>query len=210
MHLRTHVIQDIKEKGASRNMSTKPYEKMHGKYKKIYQNQTNFKDTASQVSCLACSLALINLINTQILRIEHSLLVSTVISRQIAHFDEMNRGTQVQDRTENASAIKSTRFPLSFRNSSAGALSGVGLLDEEYFERLELGSRVDMLSFADLERQEVENPIFKGLNIRLGNFLSETLPLYGFNLERKRVLCPKTEMVSIPVCLRYYNVHLPV
>jgi hypothetical protein len=49
MHLRRHALDDIREKGASKYMSTKPYEKMHGKHKKIYMNQTNFKNTATQV-----------------------------------------------------------------------------------------------------------------------------------------------------------------
>ena len=48
-HLRIHAADDIIAKGPSRGMSTKPYEKMHGPFKKIYQRQTNFKDTDSQV-----------------------------------------------------------------------------------------------------------------------------------------------------------------
>jgi len=49
MHLRLHALDNIEDKGPSRGMSTKPYEKMHGPLKKIYQRQTNFKDIAPQV-----------------------------------------------------------------------------------------------------------------------------------------------------------------
>ena len=49
LHLHVHVFDDISEKGAIRNMSTKPNEKMHGPLRKIYLNQTNFKNVGDQV-----------------------------------------------------------------------------------------------------------------------------------------------------------------
>jgi hypothetical protein len=54
MHLHLHVFDDIMDKGAMSNMSTKPSEKIHGPIRKIYSNQTNFKNVADQVSLFPC------------------------------------------------------------------------------------------------------------------------------------------------------------
>lgn len=48
-HSYVHAFDDIKAKGASLNMDTKPNEHMHGPIKKIYMLMTNFKDFAMQV-----------------------------------------------------------------------------------------------------------------------------------------------------------------
>lgn len=49
LHLRKHLFSDIVNKGASRNYSTKPNEKMHGPIKQSYLHRSNFKDFAKQV-----------------------------------------------------------------------------------------------------------------------------------------------------------------
>lgn len=49
MHLAQHLSNDIVEKGATRNYSTKPFEKMHGPLKESYLRRTNFKNVGSQV-----------------------------------------------------------------------------------------------------------------------------------------------------------------
>lgn len=49
-HLYVHLFDDIEQKGATRNYSTKPYEKSHGGLKTMYRRQTNFKNIAPQVS----------------------------------------------------------------------------------------------------------------------------------------------------------------
>lgn len=58
-HTHQHVFQDILTKGVTRNYNTKPNEKLNGPLKKFYQNHTNFKNVASQVSsvpkCCACT-----------------------------------------------------------------------------------------------------------------------------------------------------------
>lgn len=51
LHALVHSFDDIVAKGASRNYNTKPNEKLHGPIKKAYM-RTNFKDFATQVSCL--------------------------------------------------------------------------------------------------------------------------------------------------------------
>ncbi len=49
MHSHQHGIQDILEKGVTRNYNTKPNEKLHGPLKKAYLHRTNFKNVADQV-----------------------------------------------------------------------------------------------------------------------------------------------------------------
>ncbi|KAG1858013.1 hypothetical protein DFJ58DRAFT_876980 [Suillus subalutaceus] len=48
-HLISHVFDNISAKGVTRNYSTKPNEKMHGSFRKIYLQHTNFKNIASQI-----------------------------------------------------------------------------------------------------------------------------------------------------------------
>ena len=49
IHLVKHAFQDIIEKGAVRNYSTRPNESHHGPIRKYYLLQTNRKDEAEQV-----------------------------------------------------------------------------------------------------------------------------------------------------------------
>ena len=49
-HTHKHAVSDIILKGVTKNYSTRPFERMHGKLKVIYLRQTNFKDVAQQVS----------------------------------------------------------------------------------------------------------------------------------------------------------------
>ena len=49
IHLAKHAFQDIIEKGAVRNYSTRPNESHHGPIRKYYLRQTNRKDEAEQV-----------------------------------------------------------------------------------------------------------------------------------------------------------------
>jgi hypothetical protein len=48
-HALEHIFDDIQAKGATKNTSTKPNEKMHGPLREIYLCQTNFKDVVPQV-----------------------------------------------------------------------------------------------------------------------------------------------------------------
>ncbi|KAJ8701072.1 hypothetical protein PTI98_004035 [Pleurotus ostreatus] len=48
-HLYVHLFDDIEQKGATRNYSTKPYEKSHGGLKTTYRRRTNFKNIAPQI-----------------------------------------------------------------------------------------------------------------------------------------------------------------
>ncbi|KAI6024319.1 hypothetical protein EDC04DRAFT_2606499 [Pisolithus marmoratus] len=48
-HLWKHVTRDIQSKGAVRNYSARPNEKMHGPLKDAYQDRSNGKDVAGQI-----------------------------------------------------------------------------------------------------------------------------------------------------------------
>ncbi|KAG1874106.1 hypothetical protein C8R48DRAFT_745988 [Suillus tomentosus] len=48
-HLWKHATRDIRMKGAVRNYSTRPNEKLHGPLKEAYEHQSNGKDVADQI-----------------------------------------------------------------------------------------------------------------------------------------------------------------
>ncbi|KAK1215605.1 hypothetical protein PQX77_021784 [Marasmius sp. AFHP31] len=66
LHYFAHLFDDIQNKGALRNFSTRLFEKKHGPLRVIYQRRTNFKNIA-----------------TQILNIKHQLDVSDIIKADI-------------------------------------------------------------------------------------------------------------------------------
>ncbi|KAH9890396.1 hypothetical protein C8Q73DRAFT_652116, partial [Cubamyces lactineus] len=74
VHTHQHVVDDIKEKGVTKNFNTKPFEKMHGIIKGIYQDQTNFKDVEAQIA-----------------RIEHQVSVARFMRSRINALDEVLR-----------------------------------------------------------------------------------------------------------------------
>ena len=50
VHTHQHGPKDIEAKGITANYNTKPYEKMHGSFKKSYLRCCNKRNVASQVS----------------------------------------------------------------------------------------------------------------------------------------------------------------
>ena len=78
MHLPDHLFNDIESKGSTRNLNTKPNEKLHGPLQNYYKDRTNFKDVAGQVMLAFFSAFLFCLIlpNTQILRVDHNFSVA--------------------------------------------------------------------------------------------------------------------------------------
>ena len=50
MHLTRHLFDDIESKGATRNYTSKTFEKLHGPLGETYERLTNFKGVANQVS----------------------------------------------------------------------------------------------------------------------------------------------------------------
>ncbi|KAJ3548840.1 hypothetical protein NM688_g5244 [Phlebia brevispora] len=50
LHWQHHSYDDIWDKGVTRNYNTKPYENQHGEIKDTYEQRTNFKDYAQQIT----------------------------------------------------------------------------------------------------------------------------------------------------------------
>ncbi|KAG2137820.1 hypothetical protein BD769DRAFT_1351482 [Suillus cothurnatus] len=73
-HLWKHIVRDIRRKGAARNYSTRPNEKLHGPLKDTYHRRTNGKDVA-----------------TQILRVDHHQFASKLLRERISALDEHHR-----------------------------------------------------------------------------------------------------------------------
>ncbi|KAF4612582.1 hypothetical protein D9613_012725 [Agrocybe pediades] len=69
-HTHIHLFDDIENKGVTRNYNTKPNEKRHRPFKKVYRNQVNFKNIAEQI-----------------LRHDHNSLVADIIRREIDSYD---------------------------------------------------------------------------------------------------------------------------
>lgn len=88
MHLAQHLFDDIKEKGVTRNYTTKTFEKMHGPLKDSYKRCTNFKNVGGQVSNFANLFTLVRLNICQILKAEHCAWISAFIRYQIIQLNE--------------------------------------------------------------------------------------------------------------------------
>ncbi|KAL1673601.1 hypothetical protein EV122DRAFT_222273, partial [Schizophyllum commune] len=73
IHLHAHLFDNIWDKGVTRVQSTKPFEKLHGPIRKIYLEQTNFKN-----------------IDKQILNIIHRHSIAKIIRDDIDRLDESN------------------------------------------------------------------------------------------------------------------------
>ncbi|KAG2151772.1 hypothetical protein BD769DRAFT_1623523 [Suillus cothurnatus] len=73
-HLWKHIVRDIRRKGAARNYSTRPNEKLHGPLKDTYHDRTNRKDVA-----------------TQILRVDHHKFSLMLLRERVDMVDEHNR-----------------------------------------------------------------------------------------------------------------------
>ncbi|KAG1725468.1 hypothetical protein EDD22DRAFT_982843 [Suillus occidentalis] len=73
-HLWKHIVHDIRRKGAARNYSTRPNEKLHGPLKDTYHHRTNGKDVAGQI-----------------LRVDHHKFALMLLRERVDAVDERNR-----------------------------------------------------------------------------------------------------------------------
>ncbi|KAG1840639.1 hypothetical protein F4604DRAFT_1598758 [Suillus subluteus] len=93
-HLVSHIFDDIISKGATRNYSTKPNEKMHGSLRKIYLQRTNFKNVASQI-----------------LHYDEWLLTSTSMRTELDELDEYYKRNTCDPETHEALDLDDTGEP---------------------------------------------------------------------------------------------------
>ncbi|KAL1754191.1 hypothetical protein FB107DRAFT_276040 [Schizophyllum commune] len=101
IHLHAHLFDSIWDKGATRTQSTKPFEKLHGPLRKIYLEQTNFKNVPRQV-----------------LGILHRHYVAAAIREGI---DSFNESTSEEDKSTGACSVPhvfigSPDVPLTFKS----------------------------------------------------------------------------------------------
>ncbi|THH16568.1 hypothetical protein EUX98_g9282 [Antrodiella citrinella] len=102
-HSHRHAFDDIRAKGATRNMNTKMFESMHGLLKYIYQYMTNFKDIASQI-----------------LKIDHKYLVSQAVRDLLTYYDDFH--CPVDSDEDDNELKKSAQTPQVFGHVVAGSL----------------------------------------------------------------------------------------
>ena len=102
VHLWKHVVHDIREKGAVRNYSTCPNEKMHGPLKEAYQDRSNGRDVAGQVGNLVKLWAWMYLtLSTKILRVNQHILACKLLHTQIDWYDKWHEARRGDDDDNN-------------------------------------------------------------------------------------------------------------
>ncbi|KAG1907618.1 uncharacterized protein F5891DRAFT_938880, partial [Suillus fuscotomentosus] len=171
LHMGTHIFDDIKAKGASRNYNTKPNEQMHGPMKDWYLNQTNFKNIAEQI-----------------LRIDHWLLIADDIHCRISDFDEYSQSksevdNDLQDDNDSEDVIIMDDDP------------GVIFLDPS--PHIKIGSRQIAQTFSSLESTHQVDVGFTNFRIKLNDFLNEFLPACNIPLPGgKRIHFQSNDMIT--------------
>ncbi|KAI5998520.1 hypothetical protein F5J12DRAFT_906856 [Pisolithus orientalis] len=83
VHLWKHVVRDIREKGAVRNYSTRPNEKMHGPLKEAYQDHSNGRDVAGQILHVDQHILACRLLHTQVGMITTITTITTIVSSKL-------------------------------------------------------------------------------------------------------------------------------
>ncbi|KAF8136183.1 hypothetical protein EV363DRAFT_1395325 [Boletus edulis] len=81
-HLAKHVPEDIRQKGAVRNFSTRPNEKQHGPIRQAYLRQTNRKEASKQIWNLA--------------KLDQRTVVCEMIRSRIVHLDEQRHNATLR------------------------------------------------------------------------------------------------------------------
>ncbi|KAL1741520.1 hypothetical protein HDZ31DRAFT_76116 [Schizophyllum fasciatum] len=72
LHLHVHLFDNIWDKGVTRVQSTKPFEKIHGPIRKIYLEQTNFKNIPRQILDIIHRHSIAKIIRDDIDRLDES------------------------------------------------------------------------------------------------------------------------------------------
>ncbi|KAI5899758.1 uncharacterized protein SCHCODRAFT_02682721 [Schizophyllum commune H4-8] len=130
IHQHAHVFDDIEAKGAARNFGTKPFEKMHGRLRKIYKNQTNFKN-----------------FEEQIVRIRHRQYMAQDVQEQLERLDALQRDEEQRRKDEEVEDARRWRW----KPSPSAPSDDDGPSGKDDFQRIVLGSPDGMVSLEDLE-----------------------------------------------------------
>ncbi|KAG2340835.1 hypothetical protein BDR05DRAFT_977210 [Suillus weaverae] len=171
LHMTTHLFDDIKAKGATRNYNMKPNEQMHRPLKDSYQNRTNFKNFAEQILC-----------------IDHWLLVADDISHQVSDFDEYVKATS-QDQVNDIDNIDDNINEDGGDSESDPIIHDLIPLDGSM--HVKLGSRQAPQAFSLIENAHRNDDTFTNFRVKLNSFLNVFLPASNIPLpDGKRVHLP--------------------
>ncbi|KAG0696993.1 hypothetical protein DFH29DRAFT_984460 [Suillus ampliporus] len=144
-HLWKHTTRDIRMKGAVRNYSTHPNEKLHGPLKEAYQRQSNGKDIADQI-----------------LRIDQRKFAIKMLRGQVDTLDEQCRLLREGDGDDEA-----VPNPVAFEG------------------HIKLGSPQQPIAIQDIENNRGQlDRAFRGFCKKLSDFINNSLPTYGYRLEK--------------------------
>lgn len=156
------------DKGVLRNTSTKISESMHGPLRKIYLQQTNFKNVEAQVLSIQQQAYFSDandcaLFHHQILSIEHYKFVALGVREQITALDEAKGSDGL-----------STNTPVEEDDDGYDSDNTVRT------ENFKLGSPEKACTFDGLEQLRKGNRAFDSFRTRLQAFFRSNIPLWEF------------------------------
>ncbi|KAF7773496.1 hypothetical protein Agabi119p4_5663 [Agaricus bisporus var. burnettii] len=178
IHLRKHLFRDIREKGVTRNYSTKPNEKMHGPIRKIYLRRTNFKD-----------------FDDQILEANHHISVAGIIRSKIDMLDSYIASRTNEDLTGESVAYDQTETNDSEISHEAGI--NPFTIDPQFTDYRKLASPKPTSTLNSFEASYQSTPAFQSFGEKLSKFLRQFLPQCGIPLpQRNFKLAPLDEITE--------------
>ncbi|KAN0127630.1 hypothetical protein V8E53_014549 [Lactarius tabidus] len=163
LHALVHSFDDIVAKGVTRNYNTKPNEKLHSPLKKAYM-RTNFKDVAAQI-----------------LKIDHFLLVGTLIQGQIDEVDAAKQHEQELDNDE--TEVDAPEDTLSQKDIDPfSEPPSVGIQTGKTLEAgaITLGSQQPSLELSYLETLQDRGPLFSNFREKLSKWLTDMFKEYHY------------------------------
>ncbi|KAG1901040.1 uncharacterized protein F5891DRAFT_1128297 [Suillus fuscotomentosus] len=168
-HLWKHVTRDIRMKGATRNYSTRPNEKLHGPLKEAYERQSNGKEVADQVCFdvmipdICCSRRdnCFHYNNRYCTSINANMPVKLLRMR----VDTLDEQRSLPDDEAEADETK----------ARSATFEG----------HVKLGSPQQPVSIQDIENSHGQRDhAFQGFRRKFSDFINTSLPGYGHHLER--------------------------
>ncbi|KAF9459908.1 hypothetical protein BDZ94DRAFT_1267182 [Collybia nuda] len=155
LHLRQHLFDNIEDKGASRNSSTKINEKMHGPLKTSYHDRSNLKNFGEQI-----------------LKFDHRLMISGQIRSNIDALDGYVRDLLADPEDASTTTHSIRESPQSLA----------------YDEYRQLGSGLPPCTFEEFQAAHQQDPAFTRFRLKLGEFMTKFLPIYGISLPNGKAI----------------------
>ena len=174
-------MHDIRTKGAARNYSTRPNEKLHGPLKEAYQN-SNGRDFAQQVHATAPSLfvPIKCYHDIQILRMDHNKLAIKLLRSRIDGLEEYKQQVEDtrEDNKDSDAGAQSCNAPSSIANA-----------------HIKLGSPCKIEKIQEVEATHTsKDRAFEGFRRKLTEYINQSLPSYGYALTQWFAVPPQFEV----------------